>query len=157
VASPRARALVVVAIVAASTPLAVAIETLFRRSLFPPEFDEVRAWLEPSVTPWMWLTPFAAALGIPLGLRLQRWLERRNLASIPQHRRTPSTAANAVLDAMLLSTSVPQVPAVAATMGLLLGSAPTPVLVATGVATAGVLVIGLLATRRLREQTGLEK
>jgi len=149
VPSARGRALVVVAIVAISTPLAIVFETVARRWMMPPEFEEVRAWLEPSVTPWMWLTPFAAALGIPLGLRLQRWLVARNLARIPDHRRSPVTEATAVSDAMLLSTSVPQVPAVLATLGLLIGSAPTPVLLATAVATAGVLVIGVVSTRRL--------
>lgn len=132
-----------------STPLAVAIESVVRRSMMPPEFEEVRAWLEPSVTPWMWITPFVAALGIPVGLRLQRWFVRRNLARLPDHRRTPSTEATAVIDAMLLSTSVPQVPAVVATLGLLMGSALLPVLVATGVATVGVVVIGVISSRRL--------
>jgi hypothetical protein len=149
VPSARGRALAVVAIVAISTPLAVAFETVLRRWMFPPEFDEVRAWLEPIVTPWMWLTPVLAALGIPLGLRLQRWLIDRNLARLPAHRRSAATEATAVTDAMLLSTSVPQVPAVIATLGLLIGSAALPVLVATAVATAGVLVIGGVATRRL--------
>ena len=151
--SARGRALVVVAFVAISTPLAVAIESLWRRSMMPPEFEEVRAWLEPSVTPWMWLTPFAAALGIPLGLRLQRWLVRRNLARLPAHRRAPVHEATAVIDAMLLSTSVPQVPAVLATLGLLIGSALLPVLVATGVATVGVIVIGVLSSRQLPKES----
>ena len=151
--SARGRALVVVAIVAISTPLAVAFETVLRRWMFPPEFEDVRAWLEPTLTPWMWLMPPCAALGIPLGLRLQRWLERRGLARIPEHRRSQATEDTAVRDAMLLSTSVPQVPAVLATFGLLLGSAPLPVLVATGVATAGVLVIGVVATRSLSKNS----
>jgi hypothetical protein len=143
----------VIAIVAASTPLAVVFETVLRRWLMPPEFEEVRAWWQPSVTPWMWLMPPLALLGIPLGLALQRWLVRRNLARLPQHRRTPAVESTAVLDAMLLSTSVPQVPAVVATMGLLVGSKPAPVLLATAVATAGVLVIGVLSSQRLSGST----
>lgn len=150
-ASPRTRAFRLVAIVAVSTPLAVVFETLLRRWLMPPEFEEVRVWWEPSVTPWMWLTPPLALLGIPLGLALQNWLARRNLARLPEHRRTPASESLAVLDAMLLSTSVAQVPAVLATMGLLIGSKPAPVLVATAVATAGVLVIGVHASKRLPE------
>lgn len=148
-ASPRTRALRIIAIVAVSTPLAVVFETLLRRWMMPPEFEEVRAWWEPSVTPWMWPMPPLALLGIPLGFALQRWLVRRNLARLPEHRRTPDVESKAVLDAMLLSTSVPQVPAVIATMGLLVGSKPLPVLLATAVATAGVLVIGVLSSKRL--------
>jgi hypothetical protein len=149
VLSSRSRALRVVAIVAISTPLAVALESLLRQWMFPPEFEDVRAWLEPSITPWMWLTPLACALGIPIGLRLHRWLVRRTIARMPVERRTPVAEANAVTDALLLSTSVPQVPAIVATMGLLLGSALTPVLVATATATVGVLVIGIVASREL--------
>jgi hypothetical protein len=148
--SPRGRALRVVAIVAVSTPLAVVVETVLRRYIMPPEFDEVRAWLRPTITPWMWAAPLFAAIGVPLGLRLHHWLVKRGLARIPAHRRNAATEANAVTDAMLLSTSVPQVPAVVATLGLLMGSALPPVLVATGVATVGVLVIGVIATRRLQ-------
>lgn len=153
VASPRTRALRIIAVVAVSTPLAVVFETLLRRWLMPPELEEVRAWWEPSVTPWMWLMPPLALVGIPLGLALQRWLVRRNVAALPEHRRTPAAEAKAVLDAMLLSTSVPQVPAVLATMGLLVGSRPAPVLVATAIATAGVLLIGVRASRPLSAST----
>lgn len=147
--SSRSRALRVVAIVAISTPLAVVVESVLRQWMFPPEFDEVRAWLQPRITPWMWISPLLSALGVPLGLRLHRWLVRRTIARLPAHRRNPTTEANAVTDALLLSTSVPQVPAIVATMGLLLGSLLLPVVVATAVATAGVLVIGVIATREL--------
>ncbi len=145
----RSRALRVVAIVAISTPLAVVLESFLRQWMFPPEFEEVRAWLEPRVTPWMWITPALSALGTPLGLRLHHWLVRRTLARIPMERRTAVAEANAVTDALLLSTSVPQVPAVIATLGALIGSALPPVIAATGVATIGVLVIGVVASRRL--------
>jgi len=148
-ASPRAKAYGIVGVVAVSTPVALLLETVLRQWMFPPEFDEVRAWLEPTVTPWVWLTPIASALAIPLGHALQRWLARRNFGQLPPHRRNPEGQAAAEMDAMLLATSAPQVPAIVATFGLMVGSRVEPVAAAMAVATVGVLVLGVLAARRL--------
>lgn len=148
-ASQRAKAYGIVAIVAVSTPAAMLLESVLRGWMFPPDFDEVRAWLEPSITPWTWLAPLGSAIAIPLGHALQRWLARRNLDRLPPHRRTPDREAAVEMDAMLLATSAPQVPAILATFAWMMGAAAAPVVCAMAVATVGVIVLGLLAARRL--------
>jgi hypothetical protein len=134
------------AIVAISTPLALVVETGLRALLFPPDFEEVRAWLRPAITPWVWLMPVLAALSTLLGLRLQRWYAARQFAALAPRNQTDDGWAAANFDALMLSTSAPQVPALIATVAFMLGSELTPVLVAIATGTAGVLVQGL--TRR---------
>ncbi len=145
----RAKFYGVLALVSTSTPLALALETGLRRALFPAEFDEVRMWLGPSITPWVWLGPVACALAVPLGARVQRWLVARHLARLPAPRRTETERAEAEFDALLLSTSAPQLPAVIATLAFMLGASLLPVVVAMIVATAGVLALGLDVARRV--------
>ena len=145
----RARVYGVLAIVALSTPLALAVETGLRRIMFPPEFDDVRMWLRPSITPWVWLAPPLCALAVPLGARLQRWMVARALAKLPPERRTERERIELELDALLLSTSAPQFPAVLATFGFMFGAALAPVVAAMIVATAGVLGLGVWVARRV--------
>lgn len=148
-APTRAKVYVVLAIVAVSTPLALLIETGLRQVMFPPEFPEVRMWLRPTITPWMWLAAPLAVAVTPLGYRLQSWLVRRALARLPAERRTEQERLEHEVDAMLLSTSVPQFPALLATFGFMFGSELLPVAVAMAAATAGVLVVGVLVARRI--------
>lgn len=139
----------VLAIVACSTPLALVVETGLRRVMFPPEFDDVRMWLRPSITPWVWLAPVACVVAVPLGAKLQRWLVARELARLAPERRTQAARIEAEFDALLLSTSAPQLPAVIATFAFMFGSALLPVVVAMLVATVGVLGLGLAVARRI--------
>jgi hypothetical protein len=148
-APTRAKVYGVLAIVAISTPFALAVETGLRGIMFPPGFDEVRMWLRPAITPWMWLAAPLAVLVTPLGFRLQKWLVRRALAKLPPARRTEQERRECELDALLLSTSVPQFPALLATFGFMFGSALLPVAVAMGTATVGVVVVGVLVARRI--------
>jgi hypothetical protein len=131
------------AVVAVSTPLALAVETTLRMLLLPPEFEEVRAWLRPKITPWVWLTPPLAAVATLVGLRLQRWYAARQFAALAPARQTDEGWAAANFDALMLSTSAPQVPALVATLCFMLGAAAAPVLTAIGVGTIGVLVQGI--------------
>ncbi|MBC8071621.1 MAG: hypothetical protein IAG13_25065 [Deltaproteobacteria bacterium] len=145
----RAKVYAVLAIVAVSTPLALVIETGLRQVMFPPEFPEVRMWLRPTITPWMWLAAPLALVVTPLGYRLQAWLVRRALAKLPPERRTEHERREQELDALLLSTSVPQFPALLATFGFMFGSELLPVVVAMAAATAGVIAVGVLVARRI--------
>jgi hypothetical protein len=149
----RAKFYGVLAIVAASTPLAMLVETGLRQVMFPPEFDEVRMWLRPAITPWVWIAPAASVIAVPLGDRLQRALVRRELQRLPPERRTEAERIACEFDALLLSTSAPQIPAVIATLAFMCGSALTPVVVAMVVATAGVLVLGASVARRIPRHT----
>ena len=145
----RAKFYGVLAIVAASTPLALGVETLMRRLTFPPEFDDVRMWLRPTITPWVWITPVLCAVATPLGAALQRWLVRRDLARVPAEQRTETKRIAAEFDALLLSTSAPQLPAVLATLAFMVGSGLAPVVAAMVIGTAGVLVLGWVVARRI--------
>jgi hypothetical protein len=145
----RAKFLGVLALVAVSTPLALAFETALRQIMFPPELEEVRMWLRPMITPWVWSAPLLCAVAVPLGAKLQAWLVARDLAARPPEQRTPERRAAAELDAMLLSTSAPQLPAVLSTVAFMAGSHLLPVVAAMVVATAGILVLGLATLRRV--------
>ena len=118
------------ALVAVSTPLALGVETLLRMVLFPPEFEEVRAWLRPTITPYVWATPPLAVVATVAGLRLQRWYATRQFTALRPHEQTEQAWATANFDALMLSTSAPQVPALLAIIAFMLGCAWPPVLAA---------------------------
>ncbi len=144
VAMNPARRYGLLAVIGLSTPFALAVETGVRWLIMPAEFDEVRAWLSPEVTPWVWAMAPLAAVATGLGFVLQRWLVAR---ALKKPLRAGVTAAQAreraQFDALMLSTSAPQIPALIGTVGFMLGSQLTPVLVTIAVATVGVLSLGL--------------
>lgn len=135
-------ALVLLTVIAA--PVALAFETLLRKLLFPPEFEEVRALLEPSLTPVGWGLVGVAALLAGGGVPLKRRLGARALARLPEaRRRDPAQVAKAELGAFMLAATVPQIPAIASTMTFMFGASLVPVLVAVGVSTVGVVLQAL--------------
>lgn len=145
--SSQRRLLGVLALVALSTPLALAVETGVRRLMMPPDFEEVRAWLSPTLTPWAWATVPAVLAATGLGWWLLRVLARRELRRRRPGLTEQQARAKAELEAVLLASSAPQVPAVAATMLYMLGAAIEPVVAAMGAATLGVLSLGLAVRR----------
>jgi hypothetical protein len=138
----RGKTYAILAIVAVSTPLMLAVETWLRQRLLPPEFEEVRAWLREDLTPMAWGTVLLVPFATFIGLRLHRWYVARELARLPPDRRTEENSARVRFDALMLSTSAPQLPALAATVLFMFGAALGPVLVSLGMATLGVLVLG---------------
>ena len=138
---------VLLVLIAASTPLALAVETGIRHLILPPEFEQVRLWLRPRVTPWAWAMVPATVVATLFGLKLQRWLYRREHSRLLTRLDPAAAHDKAVFESLMLSTSAPQLPALAATIGFMLGSALLPVLVAIAVATAGVLVLGVFVLR----------
>lgn len=134
------------AIIGLSTPFALVVETGVRRLMMPPEFEEVRAWLRPDITPWAWLAVPLALVGTAMGFALQRWLARRELKKPLRPGVDPATARRkAEFEALMLSTSAPQIPALLATFAFMFGSELLPVLVSIGVATLGVVSLGVAA------------
>lgn len=131
------------AVIGISTPLALALETLLRMLIFPPEFEEVRMWLRPTITPWVWFAPILAAVMTVVGIAVQRALARRAIAKLDADARTPEALAAAHFDGLMLSTSAPQIPALIGTIAFMVGAELTPVLVGIAVATVGVLVVGV--------------
>jgi len=142
------------AVVALSTPLALVVETGLRSLIMPPEFEDVRRWLRSDVTPWAWAMAPAAVVATGLGFVLQRRLLGRALR-IPKRPGMTEAAARerAELDALMLSTSAPQVPALVATLAFMVGAELLPVLVTVGVATVGVLSLGLTVGRGPHQQS----
>lgn len=139
----RARQLGLLGLICLSTPLALGVETVLRRLMMPPNFDAVRAWLEPSLTPWAWATVPVTVLATLLGWWIFGALRRRALKGRRPGQDEAQARASAQLEAMILATSAPQIPAVAATLLFMMGASLVPVLVAMGVAMLGVLSIGL--------------
>lgn len=133
----------ILALIAVSTPAMFGVESLLRRLLLPPEFEQVRAWLGPSITPYVWGLAAAAAVAAPVALRLQRSFVQRALSRLDRAHRDAQSEPRARFDALILSTSVVQVPALLAVLGYLLGADLVPVIVAIVVATVGVIGQGI--------------
>lgn len=130
------RAMLLLTILAA--PVALAFETLLRALLFPPEFESVREFLRPMLTPVAWALGGMAAIASLAGLALQRSMAAKRV------RRLPSTADDearygAVLGVFMITTAVPQIPAVLSTFAFMFGASFVPVAVGIGLCSAGVI------------------
>jgi hypothetical protein len=121
-----------------AAPVALGLETALRLWLFPDDFELVRELLRPMLTPVAWVFGALAALAGLGGLALQRRLSAKRLAKFPPG--APLAARHgAVTGVFLLTSSVPQIPAVLATLTYMFGASLVPVLVGVGLCTAGVV------------------
>lgn len=144
VATPsRSRLYGLLGLIALSTPLALVVEAGLRRLMMPPDFDAVRAWLSPTLTPWAWATVPATLVTTCLGWWLYRVLSRRELRARRPGLTEEQARAKAEFEALMLASSAPQVPAVAATMLYMLGADVMPVVVSMLTATLGVGSLGV--------------
>jgi hypothetical protein len=135
-------------LIALSTPLALVVESGLRRLMMPPDFDAVRAWLGPTLTPWAWATVPATLATTCLGWWLFRVLSRRELrARRPGGLTEEQVRAKAEFEALMLASSAPQVPAVAATMLYMLGADLVPVALSMVGATLGVVSLAMVIPR----------
>ena len=131
-------ALILMTVVAA--PIALVFETILRKLLFPPEFDELRELLSADLTPIAWaFVGLTGLLGV-VGIAFQSRLAARAVAKIPETHRTPARAQKAELGAFMLAASIPQIPAILATFAFMWGASLTPVLTAIGIATLAIVV-----------------
>jgi hypothetical protein len=129
---------VVLAIVAVSTPTALAAEALVRRLLLPPELEEMREWLHPKVAPVGWAL---------VAWRRWRssWPRAPSAALRGRAREQPATLAEAEragrarMETMLLTTSVAQVPALLGTVAFTFGADPLATWLTIGIGTLGVV------------------
>lgn len=130
-------------LVGSAVPIAYAMETAVRALLtMPPEILWLREQLQPFLTRvawWLFGASFPAAL---LGLWVQRVMARRMLARLPPEA-TPAQAERAELEAYFLASSVPQIPALLATVTSLGGGSPGPVVATLVVSTIGVVAQGM--------------
>lgn len=133
-----------------AAPFALGFETLLRKLLFPPEFEDVRALVGPTLTLAAWALPIVCLLAGLAGVVFQRRLVERALRKLPAARRDdPESQEKARVGAFLLAASVPQVPAIVATVLFTFGASLVPVVVTVVVSTLGVVAqVGrALATR----------
>ena len=133
---------------AVAAPFALGVEVAFRSVLMPPsEIEQLRLLLGPILTKVAWVFAGLAALATIAGIVLLNWLiaraERRLPLGVPEDVRQ-----RAILGPFLLATSVPQLPAILATVTFTMGASLTPVVAAVAICTVGV---GIQAARLYRQ------
>lgn len=132
-------ALILMTVVA--IPLALLFETVLRALILPDEFELLRTFLEPYLTPVAWGLVVVCLLAAGLGIIAQSALSVRRLRSLPDD--APAAVRSAALVGVFLLTSgVPQIPALASSFCFMFGASFLPVGIGAGVAGIGVLVQG---------------
>ncbi|MGH1341059.1 MAG: hypothetical protein ACRBN8_05880 [Nannocystales bacterium] len=144
----RRQTWLMLALVALSTPMALVAETYLRQLMFPPEFDEVRAYLRPSLELPVWSLLSLVALTTWFGVRAQARRIERRMAARPPEEQTQRFRDKDTFDSLVLFTSLPQIPAILATFCFMFGASLVPVLANMAASTAGVLVVGLSGLRQ---------
>jgi hypothetical protein len=149
-AAPRRESpgLVVTLVIALATPAALGVETLLRVLLLPAEIAGLREDLRPALTPLAWGLVALTCLAVPLGFATRSAMERRLLAKAEP---TPKKRAEAAFEAVFVGTSVPQIPALLATIALTAGAEALPVLLAVGVSAAAVVAIAQVPRKAPRD------
>lgn len=130
--------------------MALGFETALRLLLFPDDFAIVREFLNPYLTPVAWLLGGLAALGAWLGLALQRRLTTKRIAKLDSEA-TDDQRYAAGFGVFLLTSSVPQIPSILATITFTFGASLLPVLVGIALCSVGV-VAQALRVGRLADQ-----
>ncbi len=140
----------IVLVIALSAPLALGVETLLRKQvlgrILGPDLDEVRGFFSPQTTRAAWVMVGATLVAGLVGVLVTRVAIRR-LAREPD----PAARARMLRDRLLLLTSIPQIPAIAATLCFMAGSRLLPVLIAMAISTLFVLVQGFAGERELQK------
>lgn len=149
----RRQTWLMLALVALSTPMALVVETYLRRLMFPPDFEEVRMFLRPSLELPVWSLLSLVALTTWLGIRGQHRRVERQMAARPPEEQTQYFRDKDTFDSLVLFTSLPQIPAILATLCFMVGASLVPVLVNMLAATVGVLAVGILSLRRAEQAT----
>ena len=146
--SRNVRALVVVAIALAG-PMMLGLDFVLRHFLIASQPDDVRAFLAVHVTTLAWcVVPFPVVGGI-VGFRwypsrfrksLERWRLDRALSE-------EDASSRADLEALFLTTTLAQLPAVFGDLSLVMGARVAPALCSTAASVTAVVLIGTLAHR----------
>ena len=123
-----------------AAPGALALETGLRLLLFPEEFPLIREFLRPTLTPVAWGLAVAAGLGAAAGYALQTRLVAARIAKLPSDANTPERRLRAAIGIFLLTTALPQLPSIFATLCFTLGASLAPVGAAIALTTVGVVL-----------------
>jgi len=121
-----------------AAPVALGFETTIRLLFFPDDFEMVREFLHPFLTPVAWALGLLAAVGGFAGLALQRRMSEKRLARLPPDA-SVELRYQQVFGVFLLTTAVPQIPSVLATITFTFGASIWPVLVGIVFCSAGVV------------------
>lgn len=124
-------------LVIVAAPIALAFETALRLLLFPPEFELVREFLNPYLTPVAWLIALIVGAAALLGLALQRRIVAKRLSSQPDA--TGDQRYQLAVGVFLLTSSVPQIPSILSTFSFMFGASIVPVLAGIAVCSVGVI------------------
>ncbi len=149
----RRQTWMILILVALSTPLALVAETGLRKIMFPPEFEEVRAFLRPALELPVWSLLGLVVLTTMVGMRWQKSRVETRMATRPREEQTQHYRDKETFDSLVLFTSVPQVPAIIATFGFMFGAPITPVVVNMAAATVGVVLVGVTGLRRAAQSS----
>lgn len=129
-------------IIAVSAPIAMGLETLLRTAFFPIEFVEVRDFLHEPLRPFAWACVGFTILFSVIGFIALRMGGPKAIANAPSLGKEPGKA---LVDRFMLTSSIPQVPAIAGTLMFMFGSPLLPVLVCMAISSAGVVAQGFVA------------
>ena len=140
-----------IGVITVSTPLALAAESFLRKLMFPPEFEEVRAYLRPALEWPTWSLLSLVLLTTYAGVRgMERRIERR-MGKRPAQEQTQRHRDKETLDAIVMFSTLPQVPGILATLCFMVGAPLLPVAVNMLAATLAVLLLGLRGMRLGRQ------
>ncbi len=142
--SGRSRALVLVAIAVAG-PIALGFDLIARRFVLANQPEDVRLWMAEQITHYAWFLLPGPVLGGLLGFALYRSMVRKaevRIATLDLVRQG-AEREKAELPAMLIGTTMAQVPALLGDLSVMLGARLTPALCTTAISVTMVLAIGL--------------
>lgn len=134
-------------LIALSSPLGLAVETGMRTLLFTSDMRELRLMVRDTLTPIAWgFVPLTAAASV-LGVLVHRVVLKRALEAAKRKVGNPDAEEDARLTALYIATSVPQLPALAATFLFTAGARFVPVMTTLLIAAAGVMLQGVTTPR----------
>ncbi|MCA9604098.1 MAG: hypothetical protein KC619_00765 [Myxococcales bacterium] len=122
-----------------AAPGALGLETGLRLLFFPDNFQLIRDFLNPMLTPVAWAFAAVAGLGAALGLFIQRRLIEKRIAKLPDEHNTHERRFQIAFGVFLLTTAVPQIPSIFATFCFTFGASLIPVLAAITLTSVGVV------------------
>lgn len=159
--SPKLLRGLVVAGVACAAPVALALDLVARHFVVGSQPPDVQQFLAVEITRFAWFAIPGPVLGGLLGFKLYPRLFRRALArargpvvaetaegpapSAPITQRDEVAEQRADLEALLLATTLAQLPALFGDLSVMLGARLAPALCTTSLSTLAVIAIGALA------------
>lgn len=130
--------------IALATPAALGLETLARVLLLPADLEALRIEMRPALTPVAWGLLALTCAAVPLGVAARRAMQRRLFAKVDAISGGPKKRAEARFEALFVGTSVPQIPAIFATLALTAGAEALPAALAVVVSALAVVGIATL-------------